>query len=362
MKMALFFTEAVSLKVWDEAGTLSREIESYIKLGNFFDKIFFITYGPNDMDYAGKLGEKIKILPKKLNLPDRIYSFLIPFLYKDELKTCDWFKTNQMLGSWSAVLAKWMLKKKLVIRCGYQFSQSPQNWKMGFFKKFMAFVIEFISYKNADKIILTTISAKDYVVEKYSIESEKILVFSNSINVDLFKPLDIEKKPRSLLFVGRIEKEKNLEELVGAMVGLDVSLDIAGGGSQIDHLSKLAKSLGVEVNFLGKVSNTDLPIIMNQHEIFILPSRYEGNPKALLEAMACGMVVLGTDVRGIRDVIKHRENGYICGINKIDINEALVNLFAYADLRKEISVKAREYVLKNCSLEEMVNKEIDIYK
>jgi glycosyltransferase involved in cell wall biosynthesis len=359
--MALFFTEAVSLKIWDEAGILSREIEPYIKLGNFFDEIFFITYGSNDMDYADKLGKKIKILPKKINVPDRIYSFLIPFLYKNELRTCDWFKTNQMLGSWSAVLAKWMLKKKLVIRCGYQFSQSPQNWKMGILKKFIAWIIEFISYKNADSIILTTVDAKEYVIKKYLIKSEKILVISNSINTDLFRPMSVGKKARSLIFVGRVEKEKNLEELVNAMVGSGATLDIVGSGSQIDYLSHLAKNLGVEVNFLGKVSNHDLPAIINQHEIFVLPSKYEGNPKALLEAMACGMVVLGTDVRGIREIIKHQENGYLSATNRVELSKSLVILFTDQNLRKKISTQARLYALNNSALEETIKKELVIY-
>lgn len=361
MKLALFFTEAVSLKVWDEGGMLSREVKPYIRLGEFFDKIYFITYGIDDKKYAGILGENIIILPKKINIPNRIYSFLIPFLYRKELKSCDYFKTNQMLGSWSAVLAKWFFKKKLIVRCGYQLSLSPQNWNMGFFKMAVARAIESVSYKNADKIILTTADAKEYVAKQYYINHGKIFVLPNNVDTDLFKPATVEKKPRSLLFIGRIEKEKNLESLIRALAGLESELDIIGGGSQAGSIKKLAEELKVKVNFLGRIPNDNLPAIINNHEIFILPSLYEGNPKVLLEAMACGVPVVGTNVRGINTIVKHGENGFLSEVSPESIRQAVVGLQNDANLRKILGDSARRYVEESCSLNKLVNDEIKIY-
>ncbi len=362
MKLALFFTEAVSLKVWDEGGMFSREVKPYVRLGEFFDKIYFITYGLEDRKYASILGEKIVILPKKINIPNRIYSFLIPFLYKKELKSCNYFKTNQMLGSWSAVLAKWFFKKKLIIRCGYQLSLSPQNWNMGFLKMAIAHIIESVGYKNADKIILTTADAKEYVVKQYHIDNGKIFVLSNNVDTDLFKPIIVEKKPHSLLFIGRIEKEKNLESLVRALAGLESELDIIGGGSQAGSLKKIAEELKVKVNFLGRISNDNLPVIINNHEVFILPSLYEGNPKVLLEAMACGVPVIGTNVRGINSIIKHGENGFLCEASPESIRQAVIELQNDANLRKILGDYARRYVEEYCSLNKLVNDEINLYE
>jgi len=361
MKLALFFTEAVSLDTWDKGGMLSREIRPYLELKSFFEEIYFVTYGKNDLKYADKVGQGITILPKKLNIPNRLYSLLVPFIYHQELHSCGIFKTNQMLGSWSAVLAKIVYRKLLVVRCGYQLSQSPQNWNMGPVKKFLAYLIEFVSYKMADAIILTSKLAQDYVCKRYRIDENKVSVLSNYVDTNLFRTLAVPKFTNSIIFVGRLEKEKNLDSLIKALVGTNYTLDIVGVGGLEGYLKDLAQSLRIKVNFLGKIPNENLSQELCKHEFFILPSFYEGNPKALLEAMACGLVVLSSNIPGINDIISNGNNGFLCGTGSEAIKVALQKITIEVGARKIVSENARQYVIDNCGLPNIIAKEKSIY-
>ncbi|HEC93684.1 MAG TPA: glycosyltransferase, partial [Candidatus Atribacteria bacterium] len=116
------------------------------------------------------------------------------------------------------------------------------------------------------------------------------------------------------------------------------------------------------VEFGGSIPNKDLPIELNKSEIFILPSFFEGNPKALLEAMSCGLACIGTDVEGIREVIKHKENGYLCKTDPKSIKEAILEILNDRELETKISQNARKAILENFSLEKILEKEIKIYQ
>ena len=164
------------------------------------------------------------------------------------------------------------------------------------------------------------------------------------------------------LVINRI-KEKNLINLLKSLKDIsNFTLDIIGKGPQEEYLRKNADILGVNLKFLGVFPNDKLPYIYNQYEIFILPSHFEGNPKVLLEAMSCGVACIVTNVRGIREIIKHKENGYICSPTLDSIKNAIIELYNNKNLRTTLGNNARNYVKKNFSLDNIVKKEYLIYK
>ncbi len=322
MKLALFFTRNVSLKLWVDKGLFDREkllYEEHLRRGHF-RKVYWLTYGTDDAEIAcglkaaGRLHPDIVVLPMARFFSGKwgrlIYSLLMPLFHRRRLKAADVFKTNQMDGSWSAVIAKWLYHKPLVVRTGYTASlfadrqnnvKSKRNYER----------IERFAYRRADIGIVASHRDKQYICSKYHISPAKIEVLHNYINTAIFHPTDYEKYENRLIFVGRLEQQKNLFNLIKAVSGNNLTLDIYGEGKLRDKLEILAKELNVKVNFMGVVDNNRLPAVLNRYRYYILPSFYEGMPKALLEAMVCGLVCIGTNVDGINQIIDDGVNGYL---------------------------------------------------
>lgn len=338
VNLGLFFTNNVSLKNWEETGNLDREIKPYKRLLDYFEKIYFFTYGKDEPKI-----ENIKILPVKI--------------FNKELRDIDIIKTNQLNGSFRAVVAKKLYRKKLVVRQGYQWSIFARNKKVAKWKLFFIDLIEMIAYKSADAITVSSKIDIDYIIKKYKINPKKIYYVPNYINTELFKPMKIEKENR-IYCVAKLEKQKNLENLIAAVRGLDINLLIIGNGSLN---SQLRKNLPDNVKIIERVPNEKLPEEINKSKLFILPSNFEGCPKALLEAMSCQVPVITTNVSGIKEIVKHKENGYLCETTEESIREAIKDLLNNPSLQLEIAGNARETILDNFSLDELLKREIEIY-
>ncbi len=352
--LALFFTHGISLRIWDEIGNLDREIKPYKELAKYFQEIYFFTYGnKGDLGYQNLLPENIKILPKKWNLPSVLYSLFLPIFYREELKKIDILKTNQMSGSWTAVLTKWLFKKKLVVRCGYEWLSFLEKQRKNWFKRKIASLIENIVYRVADKIILSSDRDKKFIGRKFKISVSKIKIIQNYIDIELFKPLNISKEKSRIIFVGRLEKQKNLFNLIEAIDNLPIKLVLVGKGSLKEKLKNFAKEKNAKVEFKGNIPNEELPEELNKSEVFILPSLYEGCPKTLLEAMSCGLPCIGTNVDGIKEIIQHQENGYLCETDANSIRKAIIKLLNDKILRQKLSQVARKTILENFSFEKI---------
>jgi len=269
--LALFFTTGISLKTWDKIGNLEREIRPYNELEDYFNKIYFFTYGDgSDLKYQNVLNKNIEILPKKWKIPSKLYSLLLPLLYRKELKEVDFLKTNQMNGAIAAVLAKWFYKKNLIVRCGYEWLSILENQGSTYLKRKVVYLIEKIAYKTADMIFLTSQKDKEYIELKFKIPSSKVKIVPNYIDTELFKPLSIENKENNrICFIGRLEKEKNLFNLIKAISSLSIRLTVFGNGSLKEDLKDYSKKQKAKVEFKGNIPNQKLPEELNKSELFI---------------------------------------------------------------------------------------------
>ena len=164
-----------------------------------------------------------------------------------------------------------------------------------------------------------------------------------------------------------VATKKNIESLLQAINYLKtekrkVSLIMVGRCSYDSKIKQIIDQYALDVTLKGTVPNFELPQIINQAKLFILPSYYEGHPKTLLEAMSCGMPCIGTDVTGIRDDIDHLVTGYLCNTDFKSIIEAIEVLLADEVLQAKLGMNARNYIVRNYSLNKIVPMELAVIK
>ncbi|OGC57890.1 hypothetical protein A3H26_01570 [candidate division WWE3 bacterium RIFCSPLOWO2_12_FULL_36_10] len=153
--------------------------------------------------------------------------------------------------------------------------------------------------------------------------NKKIIYIPNGIDIDRFDRIQIQKAIDStLIFVGRLHPQKNLETLIQAVAILtkdfpDIQLLIVGNGKQKALLKKLIQTLHLKnhVKLLGQKSGLDLIRLYKSSNIFILPSIYEGQPLTLLEAWAAKLPVIVSNTGDCQYLVKDGKNGYL--INNI---------------------------------------------
>jgi glycosyltransferase involved in cell wall biosynthesis len=104
-----------------------------------------------------------------------------------------------------------------------------------------------------------------------------------------------------------------------------------------------------------------MPKIYNQYAVYVICSHYEGNPKTLLEAMACGSAVIGVRSPGIREIIEDKINGILVAENSVELRNTIQELIINKTLQKDIGQQARKYIIGGYSLESAVNKEYISY-
>jgi len=348
---------------WDEIGMFEREIALYKKYQEKGIKVSFVTYGDEtDLEFTQRI-PGIEILYNKwrnLGLPERVYAALIPILHANALRNVDVIKTNQMLGADIALRSARMWSKPLIARCGYLFSNNVGN-KYGnsssYAKK--ARKLERHIFESADRIIVTTDQMRYDIELGLNHCHEKIDVIPNYVETDKFFPID-RKKDIDVLFIGRLSHEKNSDALLTAVNNNEVKIFIIGKGPLEKELKEKYGNMNGQLKWKGYVPNIELPGYMNRSRIFVLSSYYEGHPKTLIEAMSCGMPVLGADSPGICEVIRHGENGWLCGNDAESISYAIQHLLENPDIAQRLGENARQFVLQNYALEDIVEKELEI--
>jgi glycosyltransferase involved in cell wall biosynthesis len=192
-------------------------------------------------------------------------------------------------------------------QCSYIVSQS---WKLLFLP------FEKRTYRLADRIVSVSDATKRALIDHYDIPEEKIATIYNAVDTSRFYPMEIQKAPQSLLYVGRIDKRKGLDFLIRSMVFVreripSVQLQVAGKGIALEKMRNLASRLGLERNvaFLGFVPDDQLNELYNQAQCVVVPSIFEGFGITVIEALAAGTRVVGTDTDGIREILQSGDYG-----------------------------------------------------
>ena len=227
---------------------------------------------------------------------------------------------------------------------------------------------------SADEVIALTEDMKKKTQEFYK---KDIFVIPNGVNLENLIGLSKETargrlkigiNEKIIIFVGRLSIEKGAMYLIKAMGIIkeknpELRLLLVGYGSEEKKLMKLVKDMGLRhnVDFIGMKKNKEVFEYMAASDVFVLPSLYEGFPNALLEAMASGLPIVASKVRGIPEIIEESENGFL--VEPKDSNgiaEKILYLFDNSELKKRICLNNKEKV-KNYSWDFVADSLIKVY-
>jgi glycosyltransferase involved in cell wall biosynthesis len=249
----------------------------------------------------------------------------------------------------------------------------------GIFSKDFQFL--FWTLNNADAICCVS---KEILRKCEIITNNKNIYFvPNSVDVNLFKPMGKNKElvekfkineEKIIGFVGELRFKKGTVYLLEAFkeVSKKIKCRLFIIGALREEDKKLLenflsenKNLKEKVQIIDYISNPEkLSEYYNLLDIVVFPSLWEGMPNSLLEAMACGRLVIGSNVGGIKDVIIHGENGFLIDPSELErLGEGILEIFDLDEEKLEmIRKKSREHILKNFTLDVEIEKVLNIYK
>lgn len=361
IRLVLFFTRGVSLKTWNDVGMFDREVAIYRRLQEHGVRIAFVTYGnTKDLGYAERI-PGIRILCNRWRWPQKLYERLLPFLYRQELAQATVYKTNQTNGADVALRAAKFWRKPLVARCGYMWSEFAARQQGVDSRAYQqAIQIETTVFSAAPRVVVTTPAMQQDVAQRIPVAAHRTVVIPNYSDTTVFRPLNNGQPQEKIVFVGRLSPQKNVSALLEAIQPLDVQLMIIGNGELRSELQGRFATVNGRVTWQGNVPNSELPPFLNQATLFVLPSHYEGHPKALIEAMACGLPVIGANSAGIRELIEHGETGWLCDPNPAALRVAIQKVLADKKLRERMGRQARKFVCTNFSLDRIFELELTL--
>lgn len=206
---------------------------------------------------------------------------------------------------------------------------------------------------QANKIIATCKSARDSLMS-IGVRPDKVSLVYTGIDLDAYvqrSHSDRDNRP-TIGIVGRLSGLKGHDELIKAMSLVayeipEILLLIVGDGPEKQRLQKMVCSLSLEsqIEFIGHVSNI-IPYL-SKMDVFVLPSQGEGLPLSIIEAMACGLPVIATNVGGIPDLVIQGKTGLLLSESTPDsLSEAIIKLIKNPELSHAMGNKGRQRAQK----------------
>jgi len=360
--LILFMSRGMSLQAWDHSGLFEREVALYKALIQKLAGVTLATYGgPEDLSFLDRLGG-IDVVCNRWRLPDTLYAWLLPWFLRRCARGKIIVKSNQTSGADLALNVARSLNAPFIARSGYPLRRfTEREYPTGSTQIQAAVELERSTFSSANHIIVTTECMKAQIEDDYGVPVSRVSVVPNYVRTDVFRPnTEIPKVPRRIWFVGRLEPQKNLEALLTAAGEARASLHLVGEGSLRPSLEKKAHAEEIDATFYGNVPHLKLSDMLLTGEAFVLPSLYEGHPKTLLEAMACGLPVISAAVPGIREIIEHGVTGFLCSPDVPSIRDAIQTVLSDKALRDRLGQAAREKVAEDNSLERIAGLEEEI--
>lgn len=227
------------------------------------------------------------------------------------------------------------------------------------------------STKQWNKIIAVSPFLKSYILKEINwLNENDVIVINNGIDVKEFTPVKKSGgKKKKIIYLGRLAEEKGVLLLPEIILKLKDNtlfekLDVFGSGSLEKDLKKKINELNLnnKIFLRGSVSHDQVKEIFGNYDIIIMPSYTEGFSIVLLEAMACGLIPIVSQIKGSTDmVVKHNSNGYLCEPGNIEQFASTLQIALKSESFSAMSNVARKTIEDKYSIENMTESYLHLF-
>lgn len=256
--------------------------------------------------------------------------------------------------------------------------------------------VEKTAIEMADKIIAVSKETKQDVLQYFNVKPEKIAVITNGLDTEEYKPVNskeilkkynISDKNPFIMFVGRVTRQKGIIHLLNAVKYIDKNVQIVLCAGAPD-----TKEIGIEMEkgvteankgrnnvfwFRDMLPRKEIIELYSNSSVFVCPSIYEPFGIINLEAMACGIPVVGSAVGGIKEVVIDGKTGFLVPVDQQpepsfepkdkekfarDLAEKVNFLIKNDDVKKKMGEEGRKRVIENYSWTKIAHDIVEEYK
>jgi glycosyltransferase involved in cell wall biosynthesis len=219
----------------------------------------------------------------------------------------------------------------------------------------------------AARHIAITDVQRNFLIDTFGYPPERVVIVHNGIDTSLFRPPapgEVAPHGPTCINVARLSPQKGHNVLLDAMAIVvkqvpGARLVVIGDGELRGALRERIRDLGLDdhVELTGSLPREQVASRLRGADLFILPSRYEGSPLALMEAMASGLACVATDVSGVRELITGGATGRIVPVGiPAAMAAAIVELLSNHWVRSAIGVASRQVVVAGFNLERSMSE------
>jgi len=366
-------------------GQDSRLLDGYLTpYAGAFERVWYFSYLPETLaDYTrdARLLQSVRLVAPRSRRPRLLRALALPLAHRSAFKRCAVLRVFQVTGVIPALVARALWGIPYVTTYGFWYGRLSRPGPSRPAKR----LLERVGLRQAAGVIVTTEELRAHVASFTS--PDRVHLIPNGVDTSRFTPSPsfltpspLSSPPRGrgkgegenaapwmILYVGRLEAEKNLATLVTAAAKVasrfPVRLALIGAGSLQPDLRAQAEALGVGVEFPGVVDHRRLSERYREADVFVLPSFTEGHPKVLIEAMASGLPCVASDCPGNRALVRDGETGLLFDARNPDaLAAALERVLGEGPLAAALGRRAREVIVKEYDLGMLVEREIRLLK
>lgn len=356
------------ITTYKEGGAYTHVVELVKKLNG---EIIIITGNTKKRGYQEENGKLYYHLPRVKSLWE-VFFVNPPGAYREAEELL--FKRNVDIVHFHSPLFTFLygfLKKKkfpVIMTCHYLLDIKSSG-ASAFYKWFIKKLTIFVG-KNVDKIICVN---EDYipVFKKWGVDPNKLIYIPNGVDTKRFshgisKIKNNYKDEKIILYFGRLHYQKNVDLLIRSFKYVKEKIDnaklvIIGTGNQYEKLKKMSANDN-DIIMTGFVSDENLVDYMRAADIVVFPSRGENASFTIMEAMACKLPVVSSDVGNAKKILGDGRGILLEEYSEKEIADICIDILSNEKKAEKIGKDARKYVEEHHSWDKISKRTEELYR